>query len=154
DQEDAKSPSNPNGTASRGATLDRFEHLFTLEGRWLAREHTTGLLGYQFGYIDYTSNEPIADDPGPDGILGTPDDLFVAGNARDQYSHYVYVGVEQVFSAALSGNIRVGAQFTDVPDQNTSDVSPYVEINGNYQYLPGSFVQLGVKHTRNATDTP
>jgi hypothetical protein len=154
DQNDARTPTNPNGTASRGALLDRFEHLFTAEGRWLAKEHTTGLLGYQFGLVNYTSSEPIADDPGADGVLGTADDLFVKGSARDQTAHYVYVGVEQVFSAALSGNVRVGAQFTDIPDQNTSDVSPYLELNGSYQYLPGSYVQVGVRHSRNATDTP
>ena len=69
-------------------------------------------------------------------------------------AHYVYVGVEQVFSAAFSGNVRIGAQFTDIPDQHTSDVLPYLELNGTYQYLPGSYVQIGIRHSRNATDTP
>jgi uncharacterized protein (PEP-CTERM system associated) len=46
----------------------------------------------------------------------------------------------------------VGAQYTSYDHLKTSSWNPYVDVRGTYTYLPGSYVQLGINHTRNATD--
>jgi len=44
---------------SRSASLDRMEQLVTLDLRWKATPDTTGVFGYQYGHVDYTSPEYI-----------------------------------------------------------------------------------------------
>src|SRR5207249_4141092 len=45
--------------ASHSGTLDRVEHTIHLDGRWQLQPETTGIIGYQFGQVDYIGNEPI-----------------------------------------------------------------------------------------------
>jgi uncharacterized protein (PEP-CTERM system associated) len=100
----------------------------------------TGIVGYQFGTISYTGDEPIS--------VFTLDEADI----RDSTSHYFYVGAEHQVSRQFLGRLKVGAQYTDYDNVSESDWSPYVEASGTYTSLPGSFVQFGLKHTRNATD--
>jgi len=132
----------PNGTIpSHSALLDRFEHLIHVDGEYQVQEHLMALLGYQFGIMDYTSKEPIL----PDGTTG---------GIRDSQSHYFYVGANYAFSSQLNGYAKVGVQYTTYDSLPDDNLSPYFDLNGTYTYLPGSYVQLGVRHTRNATDIP
>lgn len=124
------------------AELDRVEHLFDLHGTWHVQEHLTGLFGYQYGIFDYTSNKPLS--PGTPGSL--------TGDSRDSTSHYFYVGAEHAFSSQLNGSARVGAEYTSYDHLSGSSWNPYVDVKGTYTYLPGSYVQFGVTHSRNATD--
>jgi len=126
------------GPGSRSALLDRFEHRFRIDGLWHASETLVGLLGYQYGIFDYTSNEAIA--PG-----------FV-GDDRDSSTHYFYVGAEQSLSTLFKAEARVGAAYVDYDRLPGDTWTPYVLIQGTYNYLPGSYVQFGVRHERNATD--
>jgi hypothetical protein len=132
------------GVGSRSALLDRMEHLANVDLRWIARPTTTGILGYQFGVVDYAGDDDISPLlPGVDGEV------------RNSTSHFLYVGVDHSFSSKFSGSARVGGQYVHWPDTNNSDdddISPYIDLSGTYVYNPGSYFQLGFKHIRNQTD--
>jgi hypothetical protein len=138
------------GVGSLSALLDRMEHLGMVNLRWQAQPSTVGILGYQYGITEYDE----------DNVLGsvfvlTPAGLAlrnVGSDSRDSRSHYVYVGVDQSFSPELNGSVRVGAQFTEYENVDEDTISPYADGNLTYTYNPGSYVQLGVRHTRQATD--
>lgn len=134
------------GTNSYSALLDRVEHLAGANLRWNATQSTTALVGYQFGIVDMTSNDRIFKDR--DHTLVAP------ASSRDNTSHYGFVGAEQLITRQLKATGRVGVQYTDYSNAvpKTSNVSPYVDANATWEYLPGSTVMLGVKHARNATD--
>jgi Putative beta-barrel porin 2 len=125
------------GAFSRSALLDRMEHLFRLDARWQAKEHLIGLIGYQYGVNDYTSKDLITS--------------VARGDDRDNTAHYVYVGANYSFSSQLNAEARLGVRYTDY-DAGDTETSPYADVAGTYTYLPGSYVQLGVRHDRNATD--
>lgn len=128
------------GPGSRSALLDRFEHIFRVEGKWHAREHIDALLGYQLGMFDYTSSEVI------NTITGN------VGSDRDFTAHHVYVGIEQSLTSQFVAAARVGAQYTSYDTSGDDTLSPWANITGTYTYLPGSYVQFGFRHERNATD--
>jgi hypothetical protein len=130
------------GDFSRSALLDRFEHYFRIEGKWQARENLAALIGYNLGIFDYTSDE----------IVGFTTLGPQAGDDRDNVTHHFYVGAEQALTSQFTASARVGAQYTDYDTQDTDALSPWAEIQGTYNYLPGSFLQFGFRHARNATD--
>ncbi len=132
--------SNPFGVGSRAALLDRIEHLFDIKGTWQVQEHLLAFAGYKYGIVDYTSKDPV-DFPALD-----------PGSIRDNVSHYFYLGASRSFSSQLTGSIQVGAQYTHFEHISNNSWTPYVDMSGSYSYLPGSSVQLGFKHARNATD--
>jgi hypothetical protein len=139
------------GPGSRSSLLDRMEHHFRIDGRWHARENLFAMLGYGLSIMDYTSDDRFT-------ILGqdTPfnpfDDVEVTGDDRDAVSHKVYVGVEQQVSTQFKVSARVGGQYTDFDKLEGDELSPYAEVSGSYNYLPGSYFQFGFLHDRNATD--
>jgi hypothetical protein len=141
------------GVNSRSAFLDRVEHLGSINLRQVILPKTVGVLGYQFEVVDYNSPWTIE----PSGNPAT----WYKSDARDNYSHYFYLGVDQGFTATLNGSVRVGAQYRkyDQLDDSPataglkdSDWSPYVDANLTWLYLPGSYAQIGVRHQRSQTD--
>ena len=132
------------GVGSRSATLDRLEHLFHIDARYQFREHLVGLLGYQYGVFDYTSNELIAP-PAPGGPALT-------GDVRDSESHYIYAGAEYALSSVFNIAAKAGLQYTTYDAFDDDETSPYVDLNAMYTYAQDSHMQLGIRHTRNATD--
>ncbi|SRR6266508_1659351 len=137
------------GPGSRSALLDRVEHLPELNARWKVMPNTVGLLGYQYSIVNHGSNDSLDQNT----QFGAP---FVDPEVRDSTSHFVFVGVDRTFTSQLSGQARVGAQFTDYPDalpgSPDSSTGPYADANATWKYNPGSYLQLGVKHMRNQTD--
>jgi hypothetical protein len=127
------------GPGSRSALLDRMEHHFKVEGRWHARENLFASLGYGLSIMDYTSDDPF-------NVIGT------TGDDKDAVSHKVYVGAEQQLSTQFKVSARVGGQYTDFDKLDGDELSPYAEVTGTYNYLPGSYFQFGFLHDRNATD--
>ncbi len=123
---------------SRSDLLDRLEHLFRLDTRWQARPDLVGIVGYQFGMTDYTADEAIGG-----GFFS---------DARNNNSHYFYVGADYSVSEQLNVQGRVGARYTDYTEVDETDTSPYAEITGTYSYLPGSSLTLGFRHDKNPTD--
>ena len=124
---------------SRSYLLDRMQHLVTIDSRWQVLRQTVGILGYQFGMVDFMSNEMVGG---------------VSADARNSRSHYVYIGADQNFRPDLTGSVRVGGQIVDYYNDSSSDtsLSPYADASLTYNYTRGSFVQLGIRHARNATD--
>ncbi|MBM3834049.1 MAG: hypothetical protein FJ403_12415 [Verrucomicrobia bacterium] len=127
---------------SLSALLDRLEHLISANLRWQALPSTVGILGYQYGITEY--------DSGRDHLLapGVPSEI------RDSNSHYVFVGADHSFNPQLNGALRVGVQFTEYDNVNEDTVGPYVDGSVTWTYNPASYLQLGVRHTRLATDVP
>lgn len=131
----------PAGAVSRSGLLDRLEHLASLDLRWQAMPDTDGILGYAFGLIDFTGDETIG--------LGK---TTVPSDERNRRFHRVYVGADHRFNDQLSGSVRVGGQFTDYYNRNEDEISPYAEASLAYEYNRGNMAQIGITHSRNATD--
>lgn len=128
------------GPGSYSALLNRIEHLIMANLRWQLNPTTTGLIGYQYGISDYTSSELLS----PASTI--------KGSDRGSTSHYVYLGADHSFTSRLQGAARVGAQFTEYDTFNTDSVNPYADASLSYTYGEGSFIMVGVRHARNATD--
>lgn len=148
DEKTGDIPPDINGTVQpgRSATLDRLEHLITLDLRWKVLPETTGILGYQFLFRDYTSGESI-----------TPTNPFellpaIPADERNSRSHFLFVGVDQSLGPDLRASVRVGAQLVDYYKIDSTQVSPYADANLTWTYLPGSYAQIGLKHEHAATD--
>ncbi len=138
------------GPGSRSALLDRMEHLPQVEGLWHFRPDTSLLLGYQYHEVDYRSSDSIVTGP------------YVDPETRNSQSHRIYVGAEHQATQNLDLSIRAGGEFTDYPDadplvasgvvNDDNSTTPFVDARGTWTYNPGSYVQIGVVHTLNATD--
>jgi hypothetical protein len=136
------------GAGSRSALLDRMEHLGTVEGMWHFRPDTSALLGYQYRAVDYRSSDSITP-------LATVDP-----ENRNSTSHRIYLGAEHQASETVELGIRAGAEFTEYPDIDSTQINvdddtqttPFVDARGTWTYNPGSYLQIGVVHTLNATD--
>lgn len=136
------------GVPSLSGLLDRMEHVVHLDGRYELQPTTALILGYQYRDIDYTGDEVIA------GALPADPDFSLMSDDRNSRSHYAYVGAEHAFRSDLTGNVRVGAHYTDYYNDDTQEGlwSPYALAALRYTYMPQSFVEVGVTHDRNATD--
>jgi len=144
---------------SRSAFLDRVENIGTISLRQVILPKTVGVLGYQFEKVDYTSHDLIV--PNSGAFAANPAAASYQGDARDNTSHYLYLGVDQGISPTLNASARVGAQYrkydnldkypltTGLDDENWA---PYVDLNATWLYSPGSYAQLGVRHQLSQTD--
>lgn len=131
------------GPASYSARLDRYEHLAKLALRWKEMwERTDGILGYQFGVIDYNSKDTLD----PTGAT------MVSPSVRDNKSHYYFVGVDHTFTKLLTLSLRVGGQTVDYRGNVSSKTSPYVDLSATYQFQEASSLQAGYKFARIPTD--
>jgi hypothetical protein len=128
------------GVGSRSALLDRVEHLIHLDALYQIQEHLLGGLGYEFGVRDYTSDEIISFAP------------LLTGDDRDSQSHKFYARADYAFSSQLNASAKAGVEYTTYDTLGGDEVSPFFDLNATYTYLQNSYAQLGVRHTRNATD--
>jgi hypothetical protein len=140
--------------ASRSAALDRMEQLATIDLRWKATPDTTGVFGYQYENVDYTSPEyiiyPVT--TATPGVGLTPG---YRSNTRNEDDHFAFIGADHSFTPNLNASIRVGGEYVDyynAPGGGTTRLSPYADANLTWQYTPLSSAQLGVKHIHNSTD--
>ena len=147
------------GAVSYSALLDRMEHLINLDLRYRALPMTWAILGYQFGIVDHTSKDEFV--PGTGFVAKTRSDP----SFRDERSHYVYTGVDQMFTKNINGSVRIGVQYTEWPNSDwrnangtpgvkvkEDSVIPYADASGTYVFTEGGSVQLGVRHSRIQTD--
>lgn len=151
---------NSGGTAldpSLAGELNRMGNSIALDLQWHVKPTTTLLVGYQYGQVNYTGNEPIA----PMVIIINPMTLSVVGTvperyseSRDSRSHTAYIGLQHNFFANLAFNGQAGIQYTeDYNDpQHATSFGPYADLTLTYTYRPGDYAQLGFVQTRNATD--
>jgi len=140
------------GNGSYSALLDRIEHLISADVRWSFQPTTTGLLGYQYGIVDYTSSARLhIDGPEGSGINPSP-----KAGVRNQESHYIFAGVDQKFSPEFSFQLRAGAQIASYPNavagMEDQLVVPYADAALTFEYAQGSRFQVGVKNELLATD--
>ena len=140
------------GTAnnpSYAGLLNRVEQNFGLELQWAVLPTTTALVGYKFGMVNFTGNEQIA--------LNTTvvPNISYNSDSRNNRSQYGYVGVQHTFLENLKGNVNVGVQYTDYYNDPSAESSlgPYADASMIYTYAVGSYAQLGVTQSRNATET-
>jgi hypothetical protein len=137
---------------SYAGTLDRFEHLISLDLQWHVTPTTMALIGYQFGLVNFIGNEPVAIFTPPPYTM--PPKIYYS-NSRDSMSHYGYVGAQHEFLDNLTGSVKVGAQYTTYyNDPNaSSSLGPYADASLIYTYANGSYMQVGLTQSRNVTDT-
>jgi hypothetical protein len=142
------------GSSSLSALLDRMEHLITLNMRWQMLPSTVGILGYSFGINSFTGDEQTGI-PFSNLAITRPGAPTLWSDERDNYSHYAYVGADHTFNPQFETSVRVGAQITEyhnLPGQDEDNIGPYADANITYHMTPDSAVQLGVRHSRMATD--
>lgn len=134
---------------SRSGLLDRIEHKFHIDGRWKVQPQTVGVLGYAYRQVDYTANEPI-------GLGFDPATGFVVfrSDSRNSRSHYGYLGADHSFRPDLTGSVRIGARYTEYPNEpgNSTDIGPSVSANLVYTYMLESTAQIGISHDINTSD--
>ena len=119
-------------------SLDRVEYLPSVNVRYqLTAKSSVGLF-YQYGITDY-------DGPGSN-----------VGFVRDVNSHFVAATIDHDFAANLTGSLRGGIQYNDFADvvgiKSRDGVSPYIDGQVAYGFLPGSSLTVGVRHQLTATD--
>jgi hypothetical protein len=133
--------------ASLAGTMNRMEQSVSLDLQWIVAPETLFFVGGMFGWVDYTGDEPIAQNP---NTL-----QFYNSDSRNSRSYFAYVGLERSMLSNLSFNGRVGFQYTDNfndPSGNDTSLNPYADLSLIYTYLPGSYAQFGFTQTQNATD--
>jgi len=128
------------GLGSYSARLDRVEHLISANLQWQLLPQTVGVVGYQFGLIDFTSDDQI--------VPGYKSDI------RNSYNHYVYVGADHTFNPDLTASARAGVEYADFyNDPNGFDQwAPYANLNLRYRYGLGSYVDVGFIQQYTRTD--
>jgi hypothetical protein len=146
-EEEAKDimrPGNPRGVGSRSAVLDRLEHLFFVDGNYQVLPKTTVSIGYQFGIMDYTSDDPVF-------LIGP---TVYNGSVRDSKSHFITVGIKQHLNPQIDVSAKVGGQFVTYDNETLFDdtINPYAEGSARWGYMEGSSLQIGIRHQRYATD--
>jgi hypothetical protein len=143
---------------SLAGLLDRVEQSIALDLQWHITPTTMALIGYQFGLVNFTGNELVSFSqayPYYDAYPSYDPANPVYSSDRDNMSHTVYVGAQHEFLANLTGSVKAGVQYTDYYNDpsSTSSLGPYADASLIYTYASGSYAQLGVTQSRNATDT-
>lgn len=133
--------------ASLAGLLNRVEQTVSLDLQWHLSPETIAFFGGQFEIVNYTGNEPIAVAP----LL--PGEIYYSDN-RDNRQYTGYVGFQHNFLPNLNVTAKAGATYTDPYNDplGSSSVTPYAVVSIIYTYLPGSYVQLGLNQSQNATD--
>lgn len=135
--------------AQLAGILNRIENYAHFDLRWIASQETVGVLGYQFGYINYTGTGAfsILDDPTPANPLNTSTISIL-----NTISHSVYAGVDHTFLPNLKGSVRAGASYYDYyNDTGASGFGPYAQASLTYTYAPESSVSIGFQEGRIAS---
>jgi len=132
--------------AYHSALLDRSHNQVNLNVIY-DMEQTKYFVGYKFASTDFDGGE-----------LKVPG-LDFKSDARDNDSHYGYVGVRHQLNKEFEASAEVGAQYVDyynfdlmpglIPEDETS---PYVDARMEWEYAEGSKLVAGATLARGATD--
>jgi hypothetical protein len=151
------------GGASLAGLLDRDEQHIGFDVDWTFSPELTVMAGYSFGIVNYTGKEPISVyNYNVGGILfggtiigGQPRSLIRYSDSRDSMSHNIYVGGSWTINPNLTLLATIGAEYTDSyndPLNHDTSVAPTANVSISYTYATGSYLQLGVAQSQNATD--
>jgi hypothetical protein len=141
------------GPRSLSALLDRQEHQPSINLRYQIVPSTVGVIGYQYTDTEYDNNNILTHPPFSAFVV--PSDI------RNSHSHAFFLGADHTFNPQLNVSLRGGVQYTEYdnnelnnlfPGADDDNWSPYVDANGSWTYMADSYVQLGVRHSRQATD--
>lgn len=136
------------GAGSYSALLDRMEHYPKLDTRWVLTPTLTGVIGYMYGMTRFNSDDSL--------VVGQPASGPFDPEVRDSDNHFLYGGLDAIVNPQSSLSFRGGATYTSYPNDDfgyTEDKwTPYGDLSFIYNYLEGSFVQLGVRYAKNRTD--
>ena len=130
--------------------LDRQVNSFSVDGFHYLDELTELVVGYKFAATDFD---------GPK-VSGSNTALAFDPDARDNDSHFAYVGLSRTLNAQLAVEGLVGIQSADfdnadrMPDVVTDDdpSSPFADVRFTWSYAEDSSVVGGVMMLRTATD--
>ena len=132
--------------AIHSALLDRSHNQVNLDVIY-DMEQTEYFVGYKFASTDFDGGE-----------LKVPG-LDFKSDARDNDSHYGYVGVRHQLNKEFVASAQVGAQYVDYYNFNLmpglipeNETSPYVNASMKWGYAEGSQLVAGVSLARGATD--
>ena len=132
--------------AIHSALLDRSHNQVNLDVIY-DMEQTEYFVGYKFASTDFDGGE-----------LKVPG-LDFKSDARDNDSHYGYVGVRHQLNKEFVASAQVGAQYVDYYNFNLmpglipeDETSPYVNASMAWGYAEGSQLVAGVSLARGATD--
>lgn len=129
--------------------LNRIENAAHLDARWTVSPDTVGVLGYQFGFVDYTGSGPASlffTMPSP-GVTKTN-----SIDIRNTISHTLYVGADHTFNPELVGSVRAGASYYDYyNDSGANDFGPYAQLSLSYMYASQSSATIGFQEGRQAS---
>ena len=132
--------------AYHSALLDRSHNQVNLDVIY-DMEQTEYFVGYKFASTDFDGGE-----------LKVPG-LDFKSDARDNDSHYGYVGVRHQLNKEFVASAQVGAQYVDYYNFNLmpglipeNETSPYVNASMKWGYAEGSQLVAGVSLARGATD--
>jgi hypothetical protein len=136
------------GTAtnpSQNGLLTRLDQFVALDLQWSVAPETIFLTGFQYEWVDYLGGEPISQSP----ITGR----IYYSDSRNNQSYIPYVGLQHSFLANLTGSVKIGAQITEFGNDSRTPTytTPWVQNTLTWTYTEGSYAQLGVQHTQNAT---
>ena len=131
--------------AYHSALLDRSHNQVNLDVIY-DMEQTEYFVGYKFASTDFDGGD----------LTGG---LDFKSDARDNDSHYGYVGVRHQLNKEFVASAQAGAQYVDyynfdlmpglIPEDETS---PYVNASMEWGYAEGSQLVAGVSLARGATD--
>ena len=128
------------------ALLDRFYNEVSLDV-FYGMDQTEYFTGYRFSSTDFDG-----DDLQVPGLIFKPD-------ARNNHSHYGYVGARHQLNKNLFADARAGVQYADYYDYDDmpgmipeDETSPYVSARMEWVYAEGSKLVSGVNLGRGATD--
>ena len=131
--------------AIHSALLDRSHNQVNLDVIY-DMEQTEYFVGYKFASTDFDG-----------GDLGGGTNF--KSDARDNDSHYGYVGVRHQLNKEFVASAQVGAQYVDYYNFNLmpglipeNETSPYVNASMEWGYAEGSQLVAGVSLARGATD--
>ena len=132
--------------AYHSALLDRSHNQVNLDVIY-DMDQTEYFVGYKFASTDFDG-----------GDLKVPG-LDFKSDARDNDSHYGYVGVRHQLNKEFVASAQAGAQYVDyynfdlmpglIPEDETS---PYINASMEWGYAEGSKLVAGVSLARGATD--
>jgi hypothetical protein len=137
--------------ASLAGALNRIDQTVSLDFQWHVSRETVAFLGGALEWVAYTGNEPIAYSL-PLGIK-TGNSIYHS-DSRNSRSFIGYVGIQHNILPNLNVSAKAGATYTDHYNDplSSGSVTPYAVLSVIYTYLPGSYAQIGLTQSRNATD--
>ena len=134
---------------SLSSSLDRSDTRVHVEGHYYANERSRYFAGYQIGFLEYTSSDDLGTLPAAEPPFVT----IIPASYRSSRAHSFYVGFDRRFSPRMTASTSVGASYTDYYNQNFAGWSPYLQMRGTLQLLPGTALEAGAQVSQTATDS-